>query len=584
MDSKSKVNAWNEKGEIAPNAPKWALYRQVMTNEFPLPVKGPDRLKEVVIKGMDLLNDLKNGPDGPVFLGKDSKLQFQYPEVKNQKIAQKGMPIDDVIKEVVHMFEGGPNWGHPLTMENVLPNGNTAGIAASMLSQIYAPNIMEGEYGQNAHRAELETAGMIASLIGWDPTLCGGIFTWGGSGCWTYGVKYGLTRCRPDSRWTGMHGDMKVICSEQAHYVQQNSTDWLGIGMDNLIRIPCDRVTNGMDLEALDSKMKELHEKGIPVAVVVSTMGTTDASAFDDPAKIREIIDKYPNPKGHGDPLLYCDCVVGWSWLSFKEYDFSNNPLEFSKAVLNIIKHNTNLYKGIIHADAVGIDFHKVGWCPYVSSMFLYKDAEVFEKILVRGKDSYLQVRTPYNPMYYTLEVSRTVNGAMAAWATLKYFGLEGLQAIVGGIEEVKYVIYDLVEQRSDMCVANEGDSGFITLIRVYPPDVDAKQMYENELNNPEYRQYVMKYNRLNETIGNKLYAWYREAHRINGICTPYMSFSTGFRTTNYNREENDPDAVIFAIKSFPMTVFCTPDVMKHTLDCVAAARDEVLKEWGEIK
>ena len=215
--------------------------------------------------------------------------------------------------------------------------------------------------------------------------------------------------------------------------------------------------------------------------------------------------------------------------------------------------------------------------------MFLYKDAEVFEKILARGKDSYLQVRTPYNPMYYTIEVSRTVNGAMAAWATLKYFGLEGLQAIVGGIEEVKYVIYDLVAQRSDMCIANAGDTGFITLIRVYPPDIDARQMYDLELNDASYREKVLKYNRLNEAVGNKLYKWYRDAHRIDGCCTPYMSFSTGFRTTNYNREETDPEAKIFAIKSFPMTVFCTPEVMQHTLKCVAAARDEVLKEWGEL-
>ena len=119
--------------------------------------------------------------------------------------------------------------------------------------------------------------------------------------------------------------------------------------------------------------------------------------------------------------------------------------------------------------------------------------------LIARGKDSYLQVRTPYNQMYYTIEVSRTVNGEMAAWATLKYFGLEGLQAIVGGIEEVKYVIYDLVAERSDMAIANAGDSGFITLIRVYPPDIDARQMYDSELNDPSFREQVIKYNRLNE-------------------------------------------------------------------------------------
>ena len=78
MDSNDKKQVWKD-GEIVPNAPKWALYRKVMTSEFPLPVKGEDRLKDVVVKGMDLLQQLKNGPDGPVFLGTGSSIQFKYP-------------------------------------------------------------------------------------------------------------------------------------------------------------------------------------------------------------------------------------------------------------------------------------------------------------------------------------------------------------------------------------------------------------------------------------------------------------------------------------------------------------------------
>ena len=56
------------------------------------------------------------------------------------------------------------------------------------------------------------------------------------------------------------------------------------------------------------------------------------------------------------------------------------------------------------------------------------------------------------------------------------------------------------------------------------------------------------------------------------------MSFSTGFRVTEYNRDEKDADEVVFALKSFPMNPFVTPDIMKHTIRCVHAARDEVMK------
>lgn len=468
-------------------------------------------------------------------------------------------------------------------MCNIIPQCNTAGVVASMIGQIFAPNILEGEYSYNVHKAELETAGMIANLIGWEPTEAGAIYTWGGGGCWTYSVKYGLTRVLPDSRYKGVRVDAKILCSEQAHFAQQNASDWMGIGMDNVIRIKTDPETNQMDVDDLARVMKDLTSRNIPVATVVCTMGTTDACAFDPVAKVRAVMDQYPNPKGFGKAILYCDCVVGWSWITFKQYDFDKNPLGFSAKILPVLKRNAEMYKEIINADAIGIDFHKLGFAPYVSSCFVYKNAKEFEDMHRRGQDAYLQVRTPYNPMYYTCEVSRTSNGSLAGWATLKYFGVEGFQAIIGGIEEVKYYLYDLIQKRDDMVIANPDDTGFITLFRPYPVGVDARKQFEEELNDPNKRAELIKHNRIIKAIGDKLYAWYREGKQINGKYTPYMSFSTGFRTTNYNRDEHDDEAVIYAIKSFPMNVFVTPEVMDHMLVCVAAARDEVMKEYNEV-
>ncbi len=573
-------------GQIVEDAPKWAAYRKIMCSEFPSPFRGSvDPLADTVAKAVKKMDELK--PDaatgGPVFLGTDSALHYTYPEVKNVKVPEKGESIDQIIDEVFTIFQGAPNWGNPLTMCNIIPQCNTAGIVASMIGQIFAPNILEGEYSYNVHKAELETAGMIANLIGWQPTEAGCIYTWGGGGCWTYSVKYGLTRVLPDSRYKGVRVDAKILCSEQAHFAQQNATDWMGIGMNNIIRIKTDPETNQMDVNDLARVMKELTEQGIPVSSVTCTMGTTDACAFDPVAKVRAVMDQYPNPKGYGKALLYCDCVVGWSWIYFKHYDFDKNPLQFSARILPILKRNAEMYKEIIYADAIGVDFHKLGFAPYVSSCFVYKNAKEFEDMHRRGQDAYLQVRTPYNPMYYTCEVSRTCNGSLAGWATLKYFGMEGMQAIIGGIEEVKYYLYDLIGRRDDMVIANPDDTGFITLFRPYPIGIDARKQFEQELNDPAKRSELIRHNNIIHAIGDKLYAWYREGHMINGKYTPYMSFSTGFRTTNYNRDEHDPEAVIYAIKSFPMNVFVTPEVMDHMLVCVAAARDEVMKEFVEV-
>ncbi|WP_197740105.1 hypothetical protein [Vibrio taketomensis] len=76
--------------------------------------------------------------------------------------------------------------------------------------------------------------------------------------------------------------------------------------------------------------------------------------------------------------------MVVWAWATFKEYDFEANPLQFSKEIIPSLKANAQALSGVQYADAIGVDFHKVGWSPYASSCFVYKDSEEFETLLKR--------------------------------------------------------------------------------------------------------------------------------------------------------------------------------------------------------
>jgi len=561
----------------------WAKFHSEMLQSFPSPFRGEhDPLAEGIyeaIRGLDLL---KPAPvNGPAFLGTDSSLEIDFATVKTARLAPAMASSTEVIQQVIKLFEGLPNWGHPLTMSNVMPQANTAAIVAAILTEIFSPDIMESEYAWNAHRAELESGAILADLAGWESKDAGCVFTYGGSGCWTYHLKYALTRVLPNSRNTGVRTDAKVICSRQAHYTMLNSTDWTGLGMDNIIRIRTDVETNAMDLIHLEEVLKDCQEKGIPVASVVCTMGTTDANAFDPVEGVRALMDQYPNPPDYGKALLYCDSVIGWAWLVFKNYDFAANPLGFSQAVLPYLEMNFNAIKGIFHADAFGADFHKTGFCPYISSAFVYRDAHEFEALLSRGTQSYLQPRSPYNPMNYTLEVSRAATGSIAGWATLKFFGYEGFQSVLGGILENKVYLKNQISKYPEMVCVNATDTGFATLVRIYAAGVDAAEQFARELDDVAYRLELIKHNRLTEAIGNTLFEWFRSGKTINGNKTPYLSFSTGFRTTAYNRDLEDGTSVVCALKLFPLNVFITPEIMDHVLICIVAARDAVLVPSG---
>ena len=570
---------WIPDGQARINAPKWAKYRSQMASEFPSPYRGvEDPLAREIGKFVEKLDQLRPEEGGPAYLGDDGTLAYTYPWVKNVKINQEMGNLDLVLEDVVKLFQGAPNWASPLTMCNVNPQANTAALIASMMAQVFAANILEGEYAWNVHRAELETAGMLGNLFGWDPLNTGAIYTYGGGGCWTYGLKYGLTRVLPGSRCSGVRTEAKVICSQQAHFVQQNASDWLGLGMDNIVHVRTNPATNQMDLVHLEEILVDLGSRRLPVATVVCTMGTTDAGAFDPIGQVREVMERHPNPPGFGKAVLYADAVIGWSWIYFKDYDFDKNPLEFSKRILPVLKQSGQAMKELVCADAVGIDFHKAGWAPYVSSCFLYRNAAEFERIHRRGNDAYLQIRTPYNPMYYTLEVSRTASGSIAGWATLKYFGIEGMQAILGGILETKFALCDMIRSHTEMTCVNPEDAALVTLFRVYPKRVQAAVQFEKELDDPAFRADLITHNQLTRVVGDKLFEWYRSGIKLEGRFTPHMSYTTGFRNAAYNRDGSDAEAVVYALKSFPMNVFVTPETMRWALRCVLMARDEVMK------
>jgi glutamate/tyrosine decarboxylase-like PLP-dependent enzyme len=560
--------------------PRWSKYRTEMLQSFPSPYKGEkDSLADEItqaIRTLDQLKPEKNG--GSAFLGTDPKLVIDFEHVKDAVLENGMQNSSAVIQQAIKLFEGLPNWGHPLTMNNVNPQGNTAAIVASILTEIFAPNILEGEYAWNIHQAELESGGILANLAGWESKKSGCVYTYGGSGCWTYHLKYALTSVLPDSRNKGIRTDAKVICSQQAHYTMLNSTDWMGLGMDNIILIKTDTETNAMDLVHLEEVLKDCHAKQIPIASVVCTMGTTDANAYDPVEEVYHLINQYPNPKGFGKIFLYCDSVIGWSWLTFKNYDFKTNPLGFSEAVLPYLEKNYHAVKGIFYADAFGADFHKTGFSPYISSAFVYKNAAAFESLLSRPSSSYLQPRSPYNPLNYTLEVSRTATGSMAGWATLKFFGHEGFQSVLGGILENKVYLQQEIKKDPTIVCVNPDDFGLVTLLKIYPLGVDAIVQYEHELKDIEHREDLIKHNQLTHDIGDLLFEWFRSGKKINGQCTPYLSFTSRFRPTEYNREINDPEAMIFALKIFPLNVNITPPVMDHVLLCISAARDQIVQ------
>ena len=403
----------------------------------------------------------------------------------------------------------------------------------------------------------------------------------GGSGCYLYGLKYALTHVLgKESRYRGVREDGQVLVSAAGHFSKATSTDWTGLGMDNVRSIEVD-ANNRMSIAHLQQVLRECHDEGKPVVMVVCTMGTTDAFAVDPIAEVREILDNYTNARGYPRPLLYADAVIGWAYTAFNTYDFRENPLRFSPPALRAIRENQQQVAPIHHADAIGVDFHKTGWAPYSSSYFLVKDYARFVDLLSRPMPAYLQDRTPYNPFKFTLECSRSSSPVLAGWATLRLFGRQGFQLMLGRLIEVGISLRTVLAQEKNFVCVNPDNNGFVTLFRIYPRHVDAKKQYERELNDPSARASLHAYNQLQTRVANKLFAMLRDPEsRIPGWENPpYTSFTSGFRAPEYTLSGQDEDDLVAALKAYPMSPSSNELSMLIIRSYVAKARDLAVAE-----
>jgi glutamate/tyrosine decarboxylase-like PLP-dependent enzyme len=540
-------------------------YQQVLETlrqAFPQPVSNPVHDGYVVfsiLRALDQVDALKS--QTPI-LGKPT--EPNYDVARRGRVDERGRTLEAVIPELVSYLQGMFIWGHPQSQINVVPNPSIASVIGVLLPLLYNPNLCSDESGRLFSEAEVRVTAMAADLIGYDPLCSGGVFTFGGTGGLLYGVKVGLEKAAPGSGRGGLTQKAVILASEQSHYSCLTVASWLGIGQDNVISVPT-HLDNSIDIVALELAAREALSAGKKIAAIVATMGSTDAFGIDDLRAIDAVrlclAQEFALPYL---PHVHADAVIGWAWSVFNDYDFLQNPLGFrgrTVRALAAVQHD------ILHlrlADSIGIDFHKTGYTPYVSSLVLFRDARDFE-LIARGREvmPYLYQSGVHHPGTYTLETTRGGQGPMAALANLLLFGKEGYRALLGHAVEMAEVLRELIESHPNLTVLNGDNMGPVTLFRAYPDGVDTFDVKQRERSERGYRERVIAHNEYNRRIFQRVHA---EALAGQGVA---ISLTNCYRQTDFG----DP---VVALKSYVLSPFADENRMQSIVTHVIAARREV--------
>lgn len=415
---------------------------------------------------------------------------------------------DDVLKEMSEYFRGTTRWHHPYVMNNIKTPVILPAVVTAFHSMLLDPNLAsDTNCGQIAF-AELEVVKYLSQLLEWNWEKSGGYFTFGGTSTILNAVKVGINKAVKNACSNGIDKELFIISSQQGHSVHSDVCNWLGLGSKNCVRMPVDH-NYQLDVEKAEKIICERLDNGGKLAAIIACGGTTIQNIVDPIKKLydmRERIVKKYNLEYK--PHIHVDSVVGWVWLFYKGYQYDKNSLSISDKALTKIKRMECLISESQYADSIGVDFHKTGFCPYASSLFLINDRLEIPKLNAKSADDINVLEYgSYSPSAYTLELSRSSVGPMTALTTLKVLGIQGYRRLLGKIIEGSENLMNGLDEQRDFEVINKNTNGTCILFVIKP--IESNILYvdlpESDIIEVEslakyiYRFYLYVLNKINK-------------------------------------------------------------------------------------
>jgi len=240
-----------------------------------------------------------------------------------------------------------------------------------------------------------------------------------------------------------------IIVSKRGHYSIDKVGRTIGIGNQNVIKIPVDS-KNKIDILKLEKTCREIEEAnagGGPKTKIISIVGiagTTETGNIDNLKELRKLADRY---KTH----FHVDAAWGGSLLLTDDYRY--------------------LFTGIEKADSVTVDAHKLMYAPPSLGMVFFRNGT--DPRAIQHYSNYIIRQDSVDLGRFSVEGSRPF-AALKPWATLKIIGRDGFKLIFDHAFELTSVLRGLVEMHCNFEAMNQPEL-FIFNYRFVPKYVQEK-------------------------------------------------------------------------------------------------------------
>lgn len=317
-------------------------------------------------------------------------------------------------------------WNHPRFFAYFSVSSTPPSILADFLAAGLNVNAMLWKSSPGATELETVTLGWLREWLGLKEDWFGIIYDTA-----SVGVMQAIGAARemvdPECRTQGMRPGLTVYVSEHTHNSAEKAAITLGFGQNNVRRIAVDEQFR-MRADALEAAIQADIDAGRRPCCIVASVGSTSTSAIEPIPKIADVAERY-------DVWLHVDAAYGGSAAAVPEMRW--------------------VFDGVERAHSLVLNPHK--W------MYVGIDCSVlytrFPDILRRASAlSFEALRTPedgavVNYMDYGVQLGRRFR-ALKLWYVFRYYGREGVVALLRESLRLAKVLKGLVESSSDFELA----------------------------------------------------------------------------------------------------------------------------------
>ena len=320
----------------------------------------------------------------------------------------RGESLADILADVERILvPATTHWNHPGFFAYFAISSSIPGILGELLTAALDVNAMLWKTGPAATELEEVALDWLRQLLGLGPGWFGvindtaSISTLLALAC-AREVRPGL-----DVRRRGLAGRadvpvLRVYCSEHAHSSVDKAAITLGLGHDNVVKIPADDAFR-LRVDLLERAIAEDRARGMLPIAAVATIGTTSTTSIDPVGEIAELCRAE-------DLWLHVDAAYG--------------------GAAAVVPELQDVMDGVHLADSLVVNPHKWLFTPIDCSAFWTRQPAVLRRAFTLVPDYLVTAEQDAvtNLMDYGPQLGRRFR-ALKLWMVIRAFGAEGLAA-----------------------------------------------------------------------------------------------------------------------------------------------------------